>query len=77
MNILYITRKFPPSIGGMQTQSYEFYNALRGRERVFLIAWGYSQKYLPVFAVTALFKAIYHCLKHNINLIQMGPFFQR
>jgi glycosyltransferase involved in cell wall biosynthesis len=72
MNILYITRKFPPSIGGMQTQAYEFYNALRKREQVYLIAWGHSQKYLPVFLVKAALQAIYHCLKHNIDLVHMG-----
>jgi phosphatidyl-myo-inositol dimannoside synthase len=72
MNILYTTRKFPPSIGGMQTQAYEFYNALKEREQVYLIAWGRSQKYLPAFVVKAMFQAAYYCFKHNIDLIRMG-----
>ena len=47
--ILFITRKFPPSVGGMETAAYELYNALRdGNSEVDLVAWGGSNKWLPV-----------------------------
>lgn len=72
MRILYITRKFPPSIGGMQTQSYEFYNALRTREEVCLVCWRKSQKFLPIFLIIAMSRSLYYNLRYNIDIIQVG-----
>jgi phosphatidylinositol alpha-1,6-mannosyltransferase len=72
MNILYITRKFPPSIGGMQTQSYEFYKSMSEKNEIHLISWGYSQRYLPVFLVFALIKSIGKLMKERIEIIQLG-----
>lgn len=47
--ILFITRKFPPSVGGMETAACELYNGLRGgNAQVDLVAWGGSNKWLPV-----------------------------
>jgi len=72
MRILYITRKFPPSIGGMQRQSYEFYNALKEKEEVFLVSWGHSQKFLPFFLAIAAVKGAYHILRHKADVVQVG-----
>ena len=72
MRILYITRKFLPSIGGMQTQSHEFYNALQKKVQVHLVAWGHAQKYLPIFIVIALCKSVYYLVRYDIDVIQLG-----
>jgi phosphatidylinositol alpha-1,6-mannosyltransferase len=72
VKILYITRKFPPSIGGMQTQSYEFYNALRRQNEIYLIAWGHSQKLLPFFLLVALIKGVYYSFRYGIRVVQLG-----
>ena len=72
MKILYITRKYPPSIGGMQTHSYEFYNALREKEEVYLISWDRSQRLLLFFLIIATFKGTYYILKYNVDVIQVG-----
>src|SRR3989338_8803053 len=72
MTILYITRKFPPSIGGMQTQSKGFYDTISGRNRVFLIAWGHSQTFLPFFIVYALLRAIVILSTKEVEIIQLG-----
>lgn len=37
MAILFITHKFPPSIGGMQKQSYELINGIRQKAKVYTI----------------------------------------
>lgn len=37
MAILFITHKFPPSIGGMQKQSYELINGMRKRTKVYTL----------------------------------------
>lgn len=72
MTILYITRKFPPSIGGMQTQSKEFYDTISRRNRVFLIAWGHSQAFLPFFLVYAFLRAIVILSTKEVEIIQLG-----
>ena len=72
MKILYITRKFPPSVGGMQKHSYEFYNALKKKEDVYLIAWGHSQVFLPYFFITVFINACFINLKHKMDIIHLG-----
>ena len=48
MKVLYVTRKFPPSVGGMEKASFELQLALKNITRVKLIAYGGKNKYLPV-----------------------------
>ena len=38
MRLLYITRKYPPTVGGMETVAYELYEELKGRADVQLVA---------------------------------------
>ncbi len=72
MKILYITRKFPPSIGGMQTQSYQFYKCLSRKCDVQIISWGGSQVFLPVFIVYAALKAVILLMIKRADIIQLG-----
>jgi len=50
--ILYVTRKFPPQVGGMETFSYHLSRELARRVPVRLVAWPRSQKTLPRFGIT-------------------------
>jgi len=72
MNILYITRKFLPSTGGMQTQSFEFYEALKEKENVYIIPWGHTQLFLPFFLIFALIKSVYYIKRYKIDFVQLG-----
>lgn len=72
MRILYITRKFPPSIGGMQTQSSEFYKNLSSMHEVTLISWGYSQLFLPFFMIWAFIASVIKLAREKIDIIQLG-----
>ena len=72
MKVLYITRKYPPSIGGMQTQSYFFYKALSKKSNVLLISWGSSQVFLPFFVIYAGIKSIIQLISGRIDIIQLG-----
>lgn len=72
MKILYITRKFPPSTGGMQTQSSQFYRSISKRCEVVLISWGHSQAFLSLFALFAFFKAIIRLKDERIDIVQLG-----
>ena len=60
MKILFITRKFPPSVGGMETHAHELYQELTKRHEVDLIKWGGSNKLLPIVYPWMLLKAVVH-----------------
>ncbi|MBF0478240.1 MAG: glycosyltransferase family 4 protein [Candidatus Omnitrophica bacterium] len=70
--ILYITRKFPPSVGGMQRFNGKLSEHLRGKLNLELIAWGGSQLILPFFLVYAFFKAIFLCLNRSVECIYVA-----
>ena len=58
MRILCISRKYPPSIGGMQRMNYELITRLAAEEEALVIAWGGSQLFLPLFLLRALFRSL-------------------
>jgi glycosyltransferase involved in cell wall biosynthesis len=71
MTILYITRKFPPSIGGMQTQGFNLYKQLSVNNEIILISWGYSQSFLPFFFIYAAVSSIGRLLTGRVDIIQL------
>lgn len=51
MKILFITRKFPPAIGGMQKMNYNLFMRLKDKARVDVAAGGFSTISLPFFLI--------------------------
>lgn len=72
MNILYISRKFPPSVGGMQTQSREFYENISATDNIKPVLWGHSQVFLPFFLIFAFIKSVVELSTSRIDIIQLG-----
>lgn len=72
MHLLFITRKYPPSVGGMQTVSYELQQALGKEIPIETIAWGKSQLYLPYFYSKALLLAVWTIPTKRITHIHLG-----
>lgn len=71
--LLYITRKYPPSKGGMQRLSKEIYEQLAGRCKCELIAWGGSQWFLPLFFMMASVRASLVLLTNrSISTVLLG-----
>ena len=70
--LLYITRKFPPSIGGMQRFNYKLSCYLRKTKDFHIISWGGSQLFLPLFLITAFLKTFYYCIFKNVNCIYIS-----
>jgi len=71
--ILFISRKYPPSIGGMQRLSYELTTRIGKLADTFVISWGHSQIFLPLFLVYAFLKAIVIVLtKKEVELIHLS-----
>jgi phosphatidylinositol alpha-1,6-mannosyltransferase len=58
MKILYVTRKFPPTVGGMENVAAWLYDALASRAQVRLIKYGGANKYLPLVYPWLVLRAI-------------------
>jgi len=67
MKLLFITRKYPPSIGGMEKQNFELVNSLKKSEKVYLIKLGKSQANLFWFGPYAFLKSIYIVLFKKVD----------
>jgi phosphatidylinositol alpha-1,6-mannosyltransferase len=72
MRTLYITRKYPPAVGGMENYSYELVRALERRHPMTVIAWGGSQKWLPYFAIKAFVQTLWFVRRDNVGRIHIG-----
>lgn len=69
MNILFISRKFPPSTGGMELFAYDLYNALQDEADVKLVKWGGSNKWLPIVLPWLGIRAAWRLLKGGVDVI--------
>ncbi len=72
MKLLFITRKYPPSIGGMEKVNYILSQELSEVVDTTIIFWGKSQKYLPLFMVYFFFKASYLIWRKKITNVHLG-----
>lgn len=72
MTILFITRKHPPSVGGMQQLSYHLIKAISSQVPVHVIKWGGSQRWLPLFLPYALVRALWVLRTTPITLIHLS-----
>jgi glycosyltransferase involved in cell wall biosynthesis len=72
MKLLFITRKFPPSIGGMETLSAALANEFPKLVDTSVIAWGGSQIYLPFFVTFTFIKCLYLIPSKKITHIHLG-----
>lgn len=68
----YVTRKFPPSIGGMQNLSYHIASELAGHEQLELVSWGGSAAGLPWFAVVSTFRLMTGLLRGQVRVLLLG-----
>jgi glycosyltransferase involved in cell wall biosynthesis len=70
--ILFITRKYPPSVGGMQELSYYLTTTIARRVSVQIIKWGRSQRWLPLFFICAFIQALWVLVTKPVDLIHIG-----
>lgn len=70
LSILFISRKHPPSIGGMQRLSHQLITHMRARVEVYAITWGGSQIVLPLFLIIALLRGLF--LARHVQAIHAG-----
>ncbi|EDK72269.1 glycosyl transferase, group 1 [candidate division TM7 genomosp. GTL1] len=59
MKILFIARRFPPSVGGMQRFAFDLAQSLEAKEDMRRITWGGSNKWLPIVIPVLFFRALW------------------
>jgi phosphatidylinositol alpha-1,6-mannosyltransferase len=70
MNILFISRAYPPVIGGIEKQNFEVSQALSKIARVEIIANRHGKKFLPFFLPYSFFRALFRL--HDADIILLG-----
>ncbi len=72
INLLFITRKFPPQVGGMENLSWALSKEFSKLANLTTISWGGSQFYLPFFLVYAFLSSFYLIPTKKITHIHLG-----
>ena len=72
MNVLFITRKYPPSKGGMEKINHGIISNFPELDNAKIISWGRSQKLIPFFIVWAFLKSFYLLTFKKIDLVHFG-----
>jgi glycosyltransferase involved in cell wall biosynthesis len=71
INILFVTRKFPPSVGGMQKVAFDLYKSLSEISHVELISYGGPQILLPFVLIYLSVRSFFVLLFENIDVIYL------
>ena len=71
MRVLFISRKHPPSVGGMERLSYQLVRGVRRYADVRAVTWGRSQAGLPFFVGYALLRGMWEAIR-GVDLIHIG-----
>lgn len=67
-----LTRKHPPSVGGMQQLSFQLASHLRELRPVTVLAWGHGQWGLPLFFIHAFLRVVAGLLQRSISVLHIG-----
>lgn len=70
--ILFITRKHPPSVGGMEKLSFEMIQAVARIVPARVIAWRGPRWGWPLFMVLAGFRGLWACLTQPVSFIHVS-----
>ena len=70
--LAYITRKYPPSIGGMQCFNEKLVAHLKQLGDFHLLSWGRSQALMPLFLVYVFFKVVWLKLTGRVQTIYLS-----
>jgi phosphatidylinositol alpha-1,6-mannosyltransferase len=70
--IIFISRAYPPTVGGIENQNYELAKWLSEIAEVKIIANTRGRKFLPIFAPYALLQALFVMQKYDALLVGDG-----
>ena len=66
MKILFITRTYPPSVGGMEKFAFDFYQKLQKNNSVYLLANTNGKKMLPLFIIRVIIFLLFNSRKYEL-----------
>jgi glycosyltransferase involved in cell wall biosynthesis len=69
--ILFMARRFPPSVGGMERFAFDLHASLRTKTNVHLVKWGGSNKYLPLVLPVFFVRACWILLTRKVDVIHV------
>lgn len=72
MNILFVSRAFPPTIGGIEKQNAEVAEFLGKKTSLTLVANTRGKSFLPIFLPWAFLKILLSAKKHDVLLLGDG-----
>jgi len=72
MRILFLSKSYPPTLGGIEKQNYELAQALGKITPTTIIANTRGKKFLPLFLPYVFFKALFQLKKHDVILVGDG-----
>lgn len=72
MNILFVSRAFPPTIGGIEKQNAELGTWLSRHATVTVIANRHGKSFLPLFLPWALMRTLWLLRRHDVLLLGDG-----
>lgn len=70
--ILFVTRKFPPSVGGMEKVNYELSKEFSKITPTRIVSWGGSQKWLAFIYPYLFFKALVLSFIFDPDVVYLG-----
>ncbi len=70
--IWYVTRKYPPSVGGMQRLAHQIARSLQARTDTVVVRWGRSQAGLPIFIMYAAARLVWGVARNKVGLLHLG-----
>lgn len=71
MKILFVTRKYPPSTGGMETAAAALYAALAADHDVRLVKWGGGKRWLPLVYPWLLIRSLMSALRWRPDVVYL------
>jgi glycosyltransferase involved in cell wall biosynthesis len=71
VDVLFITRNYPPQVGGLETFSYQLIRQFDATGRALKITLGKSKVHLLWFLPFCFLKAVYWCWRHSVRAIHL------
>ncbi len=71
-NFLFITRKYPPIIGGMENLSYDITTRTAKKRKALIVANRKGNRYLPLFMITSFFRSFFLAITRKIDVVHLG-----
>lgn len=71
LHVLFMARRFPPAVGGMEKFAYDLSLALEHKHKLVKITWGGTNTWLPVVLPLFFIRGLWTLMTQQIDIIHM------